>query len=82
MTNRRHEPVFLDQIAQNVLRNLDGRNDRAALVRLLVEAVDRSWLSIFVNGLPAANGEAARDVLEPALDSCLERLAQDAFLIA
>ena len=82
VTNRRHEPVFLDQISQNVLRHLDGKHDREALVQVLIEAVDRGWLSIFVNGLPATSGRSAIEVLRPALDRCLERLAKDALLIA
>jgi hypothetical protein len=82
VANRRHEALPLDEISRHLLQSLDGRHDRAALVRMLIEAVDRGELSILVNGLPANRGEVARNILEAAVDRALSELASNAMLVA
>jgi methyltransferase-like protein/SAM-dependent methyltransferase len=82
ITNRRHEPVLLDELTQNLLRHLDGEHDRKALLQLLIEAVDRGELSILVNGIPASRGSSAIAIIETTLDECLAKLASSALLVA
>jgi methyltransferase-like protein len=82
VTNRRHEQIQIDNVANNVLRCLDGQHDRKDLVRLLIEAMDRGELTILINNLPPARDETLVGMLERTLDQCLERLAASALLIA
>jgi SAM-dependent methyltransferase len=79
--NRRHKPVKLDQVTQNLLPYLDGKHDRAALLQELSTAVSEGRLSILVNGLPATRGEAVTDILRKSLDDSLLLLASNALLI-
>ncbi len=80
VTNRRHEPTSLDEMSHQLLKYLDGQRDRAALVALLVEAVQRGKLSIMREGLPA--GAGATEILEQVLDQALANLARHALLVA
>jgi methyltransferase-like protein/SAM-dependent methyltransferase len=82
VTNRRHEAIMLDRTSQNLLPCLDGQHDRAALLRLLMAAVDRGQLSILMDSIPASGGESAGKILERTLDESLLRLAAYALLIA
>jgi methyltransferase-like protein len=82
VTNRRHEVVLLDEVAQNTLAHLDGRHDRAALTGVLREAMDRGRLSIYRNGIPLGRGEVADGILDAALDGALATLAKNAFLVS
>lgn len=81
VTNRRHEPVALDEVARDILQLLDGQHDRAALLRVFIEAVDRGKLPILVGGLPAARGEAVVGILKGSLEQCLSQLACNALLV-
>jgi methyltransferase-like protein/2-polyprenyl-3-methyl-5-hydroxy-6-metoxy-1,4-benzoquinol methylase len=82
VTNRRHEPVSLDEMSHQLLKYLDGQRDRAALVALLVEAVNRGQLSILREGLPAGTGSGTMEILEQVLDQALDKLARHALLVA
>jgi methyltransferase-like protein len=82
VTNRRHKPVKLDEVTQNLLPYLDGKHDRAALLEELSTAVSEGRLSILVNGLPATRGEAVTDILRKSLEDSLLLLASNALLIA
>ncbi|MBI3837026.1 MAG: methyltransferase regulatory domain-containing protein [Planctomycetia bacterium] len=82
VTNRRHEPVLLDELTHNLLRYLDGEHDRKALLQLLIEAVDRGELSMLVNGIPASRGSSVAEILETSLDESLAKLASRALLVA
>jgi methyltransferase-like protein len=82
VTNRRHEPVRLDELTQNLLQHLDGEHDRKSLLQLLIEAVDRGELSILVNGIPASRGNSVVAILETTLDESLAKLASGALLVA
>ncbi len=80
-TNRRHEPVPLDELSQNLLRYLDGEHDRAALLAVLREAAASGQMSILQSGIPAA-AQAAIPLLEQVLDQSLVKLVRSALLIA
>ena len=82
VTNRRHEPVTLDEVSKNLLHYLDGEHDREALMKILIEAVNRGDLSILKNGIPASRGEAVADLLEVALEQSIIYLAVQALLVA
>jgi methyltransferase-like protein len=82
VTNRRHEPVVLDEMSRRLLVYLDGQRDRAALHRLLVEAADQGQLSILKSGMPASGDASAATILEQVLDQSLARLAASALLVA
>jgi len=82
VTNRTHELIELDDAARNLLPYLDGLHDRQALLRELVEAIDRGDVSILVDGLPVAKGAAVADTLESTLDLSLRHLARVACLVA
>lgn len=82
VTNRRHKPVKLDEVTQNLLPYLDGKHDRAALLQELSTAVSEGRLSILVNGLPATRGEAVTGILRKSLEDSLLLLAANALLIA
>jgi methyltransferase-like protein len=81
VTNRRHELIDIDDSIRNVLPYLDGQRDRQALIRELIEAVNRGDISILVGGLPAKQGEAVVKILEETLDQSLQKLAQHALLV-
>jgi methyltransferase-like protein len=80
VTNRRHQPVLLDEMSRNLLQFLDGTRDRAALLAVLVAAAERGQLSILRGDLPARSSEAAA-ILEQVLDQALRRLANGALLV-
>ncbi len=82
VTNRRHEPVVLDEVSKNLLHYLDGEHDRESLMKILIEAVNRGELSILKNGIPASRGEAVADMLEIALEQSIVHLALQALLVA
>jgi methyltransferase-like protein/trans-aconitate methyltransferase len=82
VTNRRHDAVALDEVSQNALQHLDGQHDRASLLQILVDAVDRGRLSVFRDGVPLPRGEAVDHILDKTLEQCLLKLAANALLVA
>jgi hypothetical protein len=86
VTNLRHEAGQLSEFGCHVLRHLDGRHDRAAILEILVELARRGGLVIpqieaHGNGGYPRDDERLREVLGPMLDECLTRLAHFALLI-
>jgi hypothetical protein len=69
-----------------VLRHLDGRHDRAAILEILVELARRGGLAIpqieahGEGGYPR-DDQRLREVLGPMLDECLTRLARFSLLV-
>lgn len=82
VVNRRHEGVALDEISQNTLAHLDGTVDRAALLKILIQAFERGRLSIFRDGVPIGRGEPVELILEKAIDASLQMLASHSLLVA
>ncbi len=81
VTNQRHAIVVLDEASQHILPMLDGKNDRAALMHSLQNAVKKGDLSILVNHKPATAEQQTIELLSQTLDQSLGRLARHALLI-
>ena len=82
VTNRRHEPVVLDEMSRNLLGYLDGQRDRNELLAIVVEAADKGQLTVLHGGIPATQGDGAADILNQVLDQSLARLAHHGLLVA
>jgi hypothetical protein len=82
ITNLRHERVRLNEFDRYLLRHLDGRHDRAALVEALAAGpVAEGMLVIQQDGDPIENAERARDVLADGVEKSLRWLARAALLV-
>jgi methyltransferase-like protein len=76
----------LSEFGCHVLRHLDGRHDRAAILEVLVELARKGGLTIpqieaHGGGGYPGDDERLREVLSPILDECLTRLARFALLV-
>jgi methyltransferase-like protein/SAM-dependent methyltransferase len=83
VTNLRHERVRLDELDRFLLQQLDGRNDRAALVELLLAGpVQEGQLRVQEGNQPVDDAQRTRDLLAQGLEERLEWLAGAALLVA
>jgi methyltransferase-like protein/protein-L-isoaspartate O-methyltransferase len=83
VTNLRHERVRLDELDRFLLQQLDGRNDRAALVELLLAGpVQEGQLSVQEGNQPVGDAQRMRDLLAKGLAERLDWLAGAALLVA
>jgi methyltransferase-like protein/SAM-dependent methyltransferase len=80
VTNLRHERIALNVLERLVLRQLDGRHDRSALLDHLIELAARGTLEIKQEGHLLESPETHRAVLSAQLDACLAGLAKQALL--
>lgn len=80
VTNLRHERIALDVLERLVVRQLDGRHDRSALLDHLTELAARGTLEIKQEDRLLESPERRRAVLSVQLDACLAGLAKQAFL--
>jgi SAM-dependent methyltransferase len=80
VTNRRHEPVKLDDAARIMLPYLDGKRDHAALVGELLEVLTRREVAL-PPGFAGPVGDIS-DAMSGALQQWLTSLARQALLIA
>jgi methyltransferase-like protein len=77
-----HRRVELDSLTRLVLLNLDGQNDRAALLEFLGRLAEEGKIGVRdANDQPAQSPEAARTILARELDNVLQWLAKSALLI-
>jgi methyltransferase-like protein/2-polyprenyl-3-methyl-5-hydroxy-6-metoxy-1,4-benzoquinol methylase len=81
VTNLRHESVYLGDIERQILKNLDGSHDRAALIRVLTELVANGELMVEKDGESVTNADQVRDIVANALDKQLPTIARNALLI-
>lgn len=81
VTNLRHRLVELNALDQVVVRYLDGSRDRAALVDVLAELVDRNVLTLEKDGAAPTDVAESRIILADALEPCLRRLGRNALLV-
>lgn len=82
VTSLRHEQVTLDdEVSYQILRKLDGRHDRQALLALLMERVADGTLSVQAEGEAITDRSEMIPHLEAALNQNLERLARAALLV-
>lgn len=81
VTNRRHEIVNLDVVAQALIPLLDGEHDRDALMEALVKKAQDGTLTLRANDQPITDEAQIRHVMEQALDKTLENCAKSALLV-
>jgi methyltransferase-like protein/SAM-dependent methyltransferase len=81
VTNRRHRAELLSAVDRLVLRHLDGKHNRAALMEVLVQSVARGDLEIQQNGQALREGANIPRILEEGLATSLHRLAAGALLV-
>jgi methyltransferase-like protein/SAM-dependent methyltransferase len=83
VTNQRGRVLKLDDpFARFIVRQLDGTNDRAALVRLLDHEVAAGRLDIRVDDQPVRDPARIPAVLQAILDHHLRKMAEYALLVA
>jgi methyltransferase-like protein/2-polyprenyl-3-methyl-5-hydroxy-6-metoxy-1,4-benzoquinol methylase len=82
VTNLRHESVTLDDLHRHVLRHLDGKSDRAALLGKLAELVAQGSLMLREDGRPIEEANRVRETLDSPLSAALSMLAGNALLTA
>ncbi len=83
VTNLRHEPVTLSDLARRMLRLLDGTRDIDALVAAIVQMAKDGQIGVRDReGGPNVTDDMARErLLRHAVESDLPRLAQAALLL-
>jgi methyltransferase-like protein len=80
-TNLRHRTVELGAFERLVLRQLDGRRDRSAILDALVEAGITGQLQLQHDGQPITERARLREIFEKSLGPCLQGLANSALLV-
>jgi methyltransferase-like protein/SAM-dependent methyltransferase len=80
-TNLRHRVVELGAFESLVLRQLDGRRDRSALLDALVEAASSGRFQLHHDGQPITDQPKLREIFEKSLGPCLQGLANSALLV-
>jgi methyltransferase-like protein/2-polyprenyl-3-methyl-5-hydroxy-6-metoxy-1,4-benzoquinol methylase len=82
VTNQRGRVLKLDDaFARFILRQLDGTNDRASLVRLLDHEVAAGRLDVRVDEQPVRDPARIPAVLQAILDHHLKKMAEYALLV-
>ncbi|AGA26712.1 class I SAM-dependent methyltransferase [Singulisphaera acidiphila] len=82
LINLRGRTVRLDQFERLVLRALDGKNNRQAILDSLLALVDSGEFSIHEEGRPIEDRNRIVQILSGELEPCLERLAARALLVS
>jgi cyclopropane fatty-acyl-phospholipid synthase-like methyltransferase len=78
----RNFTAVLEDIDRLVLALLDGTRDQAALVDHLAGEVEAGRLKLQSDGQPITEPAAVRDALRPTLKQSLQRIADQALLVA
>jgi methyltransferase-like protein len=81
VTNRLHETVSLDDFQRQLLCELDGTRDRAALADSLSERIGSGKLVIHHEGRRVHEPAEVRRVVEETLETSLENLTRLALLL-
>jgi len=82
VTNLRHGTVKPPDLDRNLLALLDGKRDRAALLRELLKAVENGKLTIALEGRTIVDAQEREEIMAKALEESLSRLAKAALLLA
>jgi SAM-dependent methyltransferase/methyltransferase-like protein len=77
-----HSLADVGAVDRFVLAHLDGTRDRAALVRLLADAIGRGELQLELGDVPMTDAARLLDTLGPILDRSLTQLARSPLLVA
>jgi methyltransferase-like protein len=78
----RHEAYRLGEFEREVLRHVDGPNNRRAIVSRVMEAVRAGALTVEVDGRPIPNPEAGEPLVGRFLEEVLGRLVRYSLLAA
>ncbi len=73
--------MFLGDFERHIVQNLDGTRDRAALIRLLTELVNKGELNVEKDGQPVKDEKQLSEMIGTALDSQLQVIAGNALLV-
>jgi methyltransferase-like protein/2-polyprenyl-3-methyl-5-hydroxy-6-metoxy-1,4-benzoquinol methylase len=79
VTNLRHEPLSLDALSRHVIRRLDGRHDRPALVGSLQVAIASGEMTVKRHNAPVDEVDSA--VLSNVVDKVLSRFSRLGLLV-
>lgn len=82
VTNRRHEIVNLDVVAQQLVQHLDGEHDREALLDELVKQAHAGVLVLKTNDIPITEDSQIRQVMSQAMEKTLENCARSGLLVS
>ena len=82
VTNLVHTRVQLDNFSRLVCAQLDGVNDRAALIDFLVELAEAGKISLPTAAQMPNTADGMRKMLADALEITLQQLASLALLVA
>jgi methyltransferase-like protein len=81
LTNLRHDTIVVDEPAGVMLPELDGTNDRAALLAILHQHIAKGRLQVTANGQSVIPELDSRE-LALILSALLESFARDALLVS
>jgi methyltransferase-like protein len=82
ITNQRHEPVSLDEFSRNVLLQLDGTRDQAALVAAMAKLAADKVLMFKQGDEPLLDPAAIEQFLRQGVPVALERMAKLGLLVS
>jgi len=79
--NVRGRVVKLDPFERLTLRTLDGQHDRPAILKALKSFVDRGDFTIYQDETPLTDAALIEQILQSALEPCLERFSRQSLLL-
>ena len=82
MATWRHEPYGPGDFERDVLRHLDGTNDRPAILSRLMESVRAGALTVEMDGHPVPDPTAAEPLVRRYLEDMLARFVRYSLLVA
>jgi len=82
LTNQRHEPVGVDPAAREVIRLVDGRRSRTALIESVKALAERGKLNLQQEGRPVTDRAAMTRLIPALVDQVLGFMARHALLVA
>ena len=81
LTNQRHEPVGVDPAAREVIRLVDGRRSRTALIESVKALAERGKLNLQQEGRPVTDRAAMTRLIPALVDQVLGFMARNALLV-
>ena len=81
LTNQRHEPVGVDPATREVIRLVDGRRSRTALIESVKALAERGKLNLQQEGRPVTDRAAMTRLIPALVDHVLGFMASRALLV-
>ncbi len=81
LTSQRHEPVGADPAVREVIRHVDGRHSRAAIIAEMRKLAERGKLNLQHEGRQVMDRGALARLLPDLVDEVLAFLARNALLV-